>query len=305
MLLKEIQLTNLLSRNQKRALISAINESLAINDDVLKSVDTVYDDFIKESSKIPFLYDVMNPRDLKFKKVIIKEEIDGKNITFVFNCYNILDKDKLEDYTLQYNLGNGESKLESHIVTITVGLLSGTPTTNIKSLLQHEIEHIYQYFRGKKLNTYDATTRENGPEAYKKAYSILLGDSDNVDKETFYVAYVIYTLSETEIDAFVNQLYHELSGRTENNIIEVLKSSHAYTYYVNSKKLLNIIRNNRNAFEAVVNSFGFDYDKFVRIFTKLNKRYILKIGKVLTRYNQENQPDEVLLNNLNEKLTKL
>ena len=70
-------------------------------------------------------------------------------------------------------------------------------------------------------------------------------------------------------------------------------------------KLLKIIKNNREAYEDVITSFGFEYEKFLKTFSKLNRRYIIKIGKVLSRFNEENQPDEVLLNNLNEKLTKL
>lgn len=57
--------------------------------------------------------------------------------------------------------------------------------------------------------------------------------------------------------------------------------------------------------ESVFKEFGFEYDKFIKIFSKLSKRHILKIGKVLTRYSEENQPDEVLLNDLNKTLKKL
>ena len=119
------------------------------------------------------------------------------------------------------------------------------------------------------------------------------------------MSYVIYTLSESEVDAFVNQLYQELSSVGIRDAIQTLKNSNAYNYYLNSKKLLKIIKNNREAYEDVITSFGFEYEKFLKTFLKLSQRYITKIGKVLSRFNEENQPDEVLLNNLNEKLIKL
>ena len=305
MLIEEIRNSFVLKNNEKKLILSAINEALSINDDVLRITESVFKDFVEKSNKTPFIYDAWAPSDIKIKRVISKAEILGKEITFVFNCFNVLDSSKYETYMQKYRIGNAETSLKKYTVVVSAGFISGTLKTNVKSLLQHEIEHLYQHFKGKRLNSYDPTLSKNGPAAYKKAYSILSSNSGNVGKETFYVAYIIYSLSESEVDAFVNQLYRELEENHENNADEVLKDSNAYNYYTTSKRLLNIVKANRDDFEHVVEDFGFEYDKFIKVFSKLSKRYILKIGKVLTRYNEENQPDEVLLNDLNKTLKNL
>lgn len=302
MLIEEIRNSFVLKNNEKKIILSAINEALSINDDVLRITENVFKDFVEKSNKTPFIYDAWAPSDIKTKRVISKAEILGKEITFVFNCFNVLDSSKYETYMQRYRIGNAETSLKKYTIVVSAGFISGTLKTNVKSLLQHETEHLYQYFKGKRLNSYDPTFSKNGPSAYKKAYSILSSNSGNVDKETFYVAYIIYTLSESETDAFVNQLYRELEENHESNIDEVLKNSNAYTYYVTSRRLLNIVKTNKDNFEHIVENFGFEYNKFIKIFSKLNKRYIVKIGKVLTRYNEENQPDEALLNDLNKRL---
>ena len=305
MLIEEIRNSFVLKNNEKKIILSAINEALSINDDVLRITESVFKEFVEKSSKTPFIYDAQGPSDIKTKRFISKAEILGKEITFIFNCFNVLNSSKYETYVQKYRIGNAETILEKYIVFVSAGFISGTLKTNVKSFLQHEIEHLYQYFKSKRLNSYVSTFSKNGPTAYKKAYSILSSNSGNIDKETFYAAYIIYTLSESEIDAFVNQLYRELEENQENNVDEVLKDSNAYIYYTTSERLLNIIKANRDDFEHVVENFGFEYDKFIKIFSKLSKRYVLKIGKVLTRYSEENQPDEVLLNDLNKTLKKL
>ena len=304
-MIEEIRNSFVLKNNEKKIILSAINEALSINDDVLRITESVFKEFVEKSSKTPFIYDAQGPSDIKTKRFISKAEILGKEITFIFNCFNVLNSSKYETYVQKYRIGNAETILEKYIVFVSAGFISGTLKTNVKSFLQHEIEHLYQYFKSKRLNSYVSTFSKNGPTAYKKAYSILSSNSGNIDKETFYAAYIIYTLSESEIDAFVNQLYRELEENQENNVDEVLKDSNAYIYYTTSERLLNIIKANRDDFEHVVENFGFEYDKFIKIFSKLSKRYVLKIGKVLTRYSEENQPDEVLLNDLNKTLKKL
>jgi hypothetical protein len=301
MFLKEIQLTNLLSSGQKKTLISAINESLAINDELVSVTESVYSKFKDEFKKSQFQYLNGEQNDIKFKTITVDTKFGKERIRIFFRCFNILNDKSSQHYEEKYSLGNAETIVELKEIYINAEFLSGTLKTNVKSLIQHELEHLFQVIRGKKLNSYGLG--QKGVDAYNKAYRIL--KSNTQDLKLFHVSYVIYTLSESEVDAFVNQLYQELSSVGIRDAIQTLKNSNAYNYYLNSKKLLKIIKNNREAYEDVITSFGFEYEKFLKTFLKLNQRYITKIGKVLSRFNEENQPDEVLLNNLNEKLIKL
>lgn len=296
MLLEEIQLTDLLSGGQKKTLLSAINEALAINDELLELTDSVYLKFNTELNKSPFRYIIGEEHDIKFKAVEFDTEFKHRRIGVRFRCFNILNPASAEYYEDKYHLGNAETEVDLMRVTINAEFLSGTLKTNIKSLLQHELEHLFQTIQGKKLNSYA------GGSAYNKAYKILKDGTR--DRKLFYVSYIIYTLSESEIDAFVNQLYQELSSAGIDDAVRALKESNAYGYYLNSKRLLKLIKTNREEYEDVIASFGFDYERFLRLFSKLNRRYITKIGKVLARFNEENQPTEILFNDLDERLNE-
>lgn len=300
MLLEEIQLTNSLSGGQKKVLLTAINEALAINDELLALTDSIYSEFNDEIRKTQFQYIKGEKRDIKYKTIEISTELKNNRIKILFRCFNVLNGYTAEYYEDKYSLGNAETTLETSEIYINVEFLFGMLRTNVKSLLQHELEHLLQKTSGKRLNSYGLGKR--GPYIYNMAYKILKSNTE--DAKLFYVAYIIYTLSESETDAFVNQLYQELKSSDASNIIQTLKDSSAYSYYLNSKRLLKLIKNNREEYEDTISKFGFEYEKFLRIFSKLNRRYITKIGKVLVRYNQENQPTEVLLNNLNKSLEK-
>lgn len=271
-----------------------------MNDELLSITDSIYSEFNEKLGKIQFQYIKGEERDIKYKTFEIDTEFKNKRIKILFRCFNVLNEYAVEHYEDKYNLGNAETTIELMRIEANIEFLFGTLKTNVKSLLQHELEHLLQVINGKRLNSYGLGKR--GSDAYNKAYNILKSNTDNA--RLFYVSYVIYTLSESETDAFANQLYQELVSSDIDNAVQTLKNSNAYNYYLNSKKLLKIIKDNRKAFEDTIASFGFEYEKFLKIFSKLSQRYITKIGKVLARYNQENQPSEILFNNLNKSLDK-
>ena len=278
-----------------------------MNDELLSITDSIYSEFNEKLGKAQFQYIKGEERDIKYKTIEIDTGVKNKRIKTVFTfffffdrCFNVLNGYAVEHYEDKYNLGNAETTIELMRIEINIEFLFGTLKTNVKSLLQHELEHLLQVINGKRLNSYGLGKR--GSDAYNKAYNILKSNTNNAT--LFYVSYVIYTLSESETDAFVNQLYQELVSSGVDNAVQTLKKSSAYNYYLNSKKLLKSIKDNRGAYEDTIASFGFEYEKFLKIFSKLNKRYITKIGKVLARYSQENQPSEILFNNLNKSLDK-
>lgn len=288
MIKNEIKHSLILTESEKRRIIKSINEALAVNDSLVNKTDEIYKEFLSELKQTDFQYTYS--QDFKAGMVVFSRDFFGADIRFEFRCCNILNKDRFEEISDHYQLGNAFFNVNKALVCIYVALLSGSLKTNVKSLLQHELEHAYQLIHGKTLNS------KVGKDSYAKAYKLL---RDGTDSETeLKVAYIIYTQTDSETDAFANQLYQDLS--TEKNLSpdEVLKNSTIYTYYKNSRKLLREIKFNREKFEADINNFGYSYDRFMNLFTKLNRRTINKIGKILTRYNEENQPTDVVMNRI-------
>lgn len=288
MIINEIKHSFVLTENDKRRIIKAVNEALAINDSLTDKTEEIYNEFMSELRRAKFQY-LYSP-DFKVGMVEFQADFFGIEITFEFRCYNVLDKDRYEAISDRFQLGNAFFNKKNNSVLIYVGLISGTIQTPVKSLLQHELEHVFQLMHGKTLNS------KVGEESYNKAFRVL---TNGTNSETeMKVAYIIYTQSETETDAFANQLYQDLKTSNGLNPDKVVKESQIFSYYKNSNRLLKEIKTNREKFEEEIKRFGYSYDKFINLFGKLNKRTMNKIGKVLARYNQENQPTDVVMNKI-------
>ena len=268
----------------------AVDESLSINNEVLKTTDLIYRAFTDEFKNGGFQ---KYSDKLSYKAIYVSCPVfNGGIYKFIFNCYNVLDKGVYDVCKSIYKFGNGETSKSK--VTLNIGFLCGTQKTNIKPILQHEIEHIYQIVQGEKLHSHSSYA--NSVSAYYKALMVLKG-GEEYGSPLWKIAYLIYTHSENEEDAFVNQLYSELCDDFDKN--HVLETSSAALNYKNGKAYLQEIIADRGTYAGPISEFGFSYDGFIDLYQKMNKRYIRKIGKVIARFENENQPDEILFNDLN------
>lgn len=270
----------------------SIDEILSISNKVLEWTDNIYNSFINEFKKEPFQrIDEL----VTSKNIIINGVIFGKETTILFKCYNVLDKNMYQIIQSIHKIGNAGVTKTGNII-INVGYLSGTLKTNIKMLLRHEIEHIYQQQQGETLHKH--TSYKNSVNSYMKALTILKNGGAEYESEEWKVAYIIYTHSENEIDSFVNQLYQELSWDDFSDKDMVFNDSTCVINYSTGKEYLKEIQGNKEDYRQVIESFGFTIDGFLDLYEKMSRRYIRKIGKVITRYENENQPIEVCLNDL-------
>ena len=85
----------------------------------------------------------------------------------------------------------------------------------------------------------------------------------------------------------MNQLYRRLKSDDDKKI-EIIKKSPAFRYFKIGQNKIKYIKNNREKYESILKkTFGLKYDSFVSNITKANKRFIKKIGKVITLYDDE------------------
>lgn len=278
MLMNEIKKTLKLTEKEKKTLLSAINETLSINLSVKKETERIYDVFTNFFKNTP--WEKTEKQYLNFKEISFTEKIFGnREITFIFHCFNVLEPNSFEYYSKYLGFDDGETTNKTR-VDINVGCLSGTIHTSPISTLQHEMEHLYQYYVG-------GNTLSLHNSSYKNALHILTHNQSDLAQEIYDIAFLIYTHTDFEQDAFVNQLYRRLKS-DDNKKIEIIKKSPAFRYFKIGQNKIKYIKNNREKYESILKkTFGLKYDSFVSNITKANKRFIKKIGKVITLYDDE------------------
>ena len=296
MIISEIRHSTILNEAEKRVVLNAINETLSINRQVKNETTRINNIFLEEFRKTEWTRMPGYGR----KVVEFNERVFGLPffVTFTFVCYNVLYPEQYE--AAGRSLGFGGAQLKGvKSISAVIGCLSGSIKTNAMPSVQHELEHLFQMVKkeGKGLRV-KGFGKDVGDSIYKTAINVL-HDKTATDEEMG-VAFIIYTHSNHEIDAFVNQLYSEL--KEGENTDEVLKKSKAFMYYKVGKNRLSVIKANKDTYEPIINSYGLKFNNFISVYSDLNRRFINKIGKVLTYFNDEllseSQVDFFDLNNI-------
>lgn len=292
----------ILTEETRTELKKVINEELSINNEVEMLTHKIYYSFFTNFNKINFskIENGVSLGILLFKNV----NIFGENYTVRFNCYNTNDKDIYSQMIKRYHCYNANTELNNKSITVNIGLFSGTKYKKFEGLLQHEIEHVFQYTKRGKLNTYGR--QSGGLKMYNKALEIL-NNSDKHTKEEYKCAFLVYFLSESEIDAFVNQLYGDLIEGDAFNEENIIAKSSAMEYYETSKKYLKEIDINNLFYKMALMSFGLDTVQkqqwFIKYCNKAIKRCINKIGKVVVKARKDNDKEiAIQLNDLNDNV---
>jgi hypothetical protein len=209
-------------------------------------------------------------------------------MTFVFNCYNIFKIDADKNYYRQkFKLNKGNTL--RNIIEINVEIFSGTKIeTNIKGILQHELEHVFQKIKtGKNVLYANKISKDLNKTLYSHATNVLRSSPSKSSIEEKRIAQLIYSHTDFEEDAFVNTLYSNLTDENqEKSKDEIIKASAAFRYYKFGKILLAEIEQQPEKYEEIISQYGFTLQNFLKLYKYYNKRFIMKIGKVLTRYDE-------------------
>jgi len=286
-----------LMEEQTSELNNVICEELTINNSVTELLKKISEKFTEEFSKKSF----ERVRNFSYKKIEFTYYCFNTIVKFVFNCYNAFNAFEYENLKKSFSIGNGQTNETQKIITINLGFISGTQQTPCIDVLRHEEHHIFQMCKQKDINNWGKGKK--GKDVYLKASEIL--QDNNSNNNDFIVSFLIYTQSPNEVDAFVNQLYEQLVASNFGDEIKTISKSQVYSYYLTSKKYLNIIINNRIRFEKIINDFGWKYNTFVKIIQKALKRTINKIGKVIIKFYKDypqRKPTEICFNNLTDKI---
>lgn len=280
--------STLFSELDKDDLLKSLNENLSINIKVEKETYLIYKKFLQLFNEEQY-----NERiDSNCSKKVVRfiYNVFGKHqMTFVFNCYNIFKIDADKNYYRQnFKLNKGNTLRNT--IEINVEIFSGTKIeTDIKGILQHELEHVFQKIKtGKNILYANKISKDLNKKIYLRAIKVLSPTfpSEYSIEETR-IAQLIYSHTDFEEDAFVNALYSNLTDKNqEKSEDEIIKASDAFRYYKSRKILLAEIEQQPEKYEEIISEYGFTLQNFLKLYKYYNKRFIMKIGKVLTRYDE-------------------
>lgn len=288
---------SLIDEQTKNELKNIINEELTINNEINLLTTSIYSEIKKSIKNVKY-----SPlkQDVSFGILHLKNiNIFGLKFSIKIAIYNTNKKEFYKQMCDEYDCYNGYTNFTDNIININIGVLSGSRYIDFEGILQHEIEHVFQYTKkNNQINT------KIGQSIYKKAFNIIQ-NSDNYNKYQFYCAYLIYCLSDNEVDAFVNQLYRDIVNGNALNDEPIIQNSTIMQNYLNCKKILNNLDINNSFYQMALMSIGFDTEKkqkqFIKYCNNALKRMINKIGKTIVKARKdliEKKDVAVQLNNL-------
>ena len=279
--------SSLFSKSNKDDLLKSLNENLSINIKVEKETYLIYKKFLKLFNEEKY-----NERiDSNCSKKIVRfvyNVFGEQEMIFIFNCYNIFKTNVDKNYYRQtFKLNKGNTL--RNIIEINVEIFSGTKIeTDIKGILQHELEHVFQKIKsGKSILYANKISKDLNKKIYLRAIKVLCSSPSESSIEEKRIAQMIYSHTDFEEDAFVNTLYSNLTNENqEKSEDEIIEASQAFRYYKSGKTLLTKIEQQPEKYEKIISEYGFTVQNFLKLYKYYNKRFIMKIGKALTRYDE-------------------
>ena len=159
-----------------------------------------------------------------------------------------------------------------HTCSISSGLIKEISADN----LQHELEHCYQMTFAGELLPKDKN--------YEIAYNIIRSNVDENSLE-YIVSEALYYSYSFEQDGFVNGLYQYLFNNEKPlfELSDIIKSPICEAYFKFKKDIKIIENSDKDLVSKLLNNkFNLNYSKFINLLHKSEKRFLKKIGNVLT-----------------------
>lgn len=213
------------------------------------------------------------------KKGSIKYQYTNNIINVHYTIYYI---DKGENVSALFNPGSSRmlTKNNYELVCTVIYYRDKNKYIDYDGTISHEFEHIYQQIMANKPMLVHNTTNNR---LYNIAIHFMKQDAVHQ-----IIGYTIYYSFRFERDAFINELYKKFKDSPNVNHWTILQNS---LIYQNINIIKKYVLKSDNLIEKITNICENELNKTYKWFYKLTDKtvneYINKIGKLITKYENE------------------
>lgn len=160
----------------------------------------------------------------------------------------------------------------------------------VNGMIAHELKHIYQYFRTKR-------NKINKSIYYNAINYRYLDDNNNLksvigivnDNVLKHFRMVIYLCSKYEHEAYIEELYNELTTVKPKNIYEYINDCNSYKLYVQLKESISELKKQENLSEIykILDLYKISYRKLIKYAEISLDLFNKKIWKTVSLYNEK------------------
>lgn len=261
-----------------------INEELSVSADVVQLTNIV-SKFIQNKLK------TSQRGYSKHKNVIVYKGLSNintegllKTIDYLkvkYTVYFFKNQDDLRYYLLYASEPDGTmysyADYEKKMINLVLYYIKEQPSPDFDSIIQHELNHIYQYDNGQTKNE----------DFYNKIVD-LQKNGNEVEKK---IALALYYIFNTEIASFASQYYAYLK---QNNIPKTTKGKDYYSLDVNNPyyRLNKVFEDVYDLEDEInetdlINKLGITKEKLWNILNNGEKKFYRKMANAWTKYMTE------------------
>jgi len=258
----------ILENNIINAVKIALNEELSISKEVENIANALHNYIIQDFTKLSLIKEYK----LNYKTNTFNYEIFGENYNINYKIYTNVNPN--ENYMFF-----GLADIQNNYIELNLCYYNGLPYENLfNDIIYHEILHIFQYSKNKKLYLKDNSIKKRY-DAINKVLNNNYSDDEKIFANALYMAF------EFEQDAMCHGLYGTLKHcKYITNIKNEYMKSDEYLYLYDIQYTLNNINNFDKNCEKL---FNISRKHFEKILYNSYKRYLNKLTHVYQKaYNE-------------------
>jgi len=267
----------------KAELNRLLNEELSVSSIVTTATNNISKLIINKLSQVSVkqLDNKINYKETSFVVSVFNDVV----LNIFVTRYDFLTVDEYNENSKLINLGSFINIKNNTMVINFFTIKNKFDNEILYQSIQHELIHLYQ----QRLKGLSLLSNDIDKSLYELAISNLASTDNGL--VVSYLSKIIYYSYNFEQDAFVNGLYQYLLNHDKNKTGDIdYADSPQYNSLVELKEAVNYIKQLKDNDVNLTNSlllFKKNKQWFIKRGELSIKRYLNKIGKVITKYKQD------------------
>lgn len=260
-----------------------IVENLSIANELAKSAYDVTNEIENDIKNVRPIITKIRGVTFKRNTISVNVEAISQVVKITYWYYNFMTEElkRKELHKIKFR-----DKVDENSITITIISVAGDIDSNsLHDSIYHELEHMYQLQkRGKEF----ITDKDN---IYY--YAHILMNKLPIHSYGYMIATCLYLSEAFEQDAYVNGMYGTVMSRVKNfwDINKEFQKTNAYQGLQNFEQYLEVLKSSKEDIVQTLNKYFYEYnityDNMIPYFENRLKRFKTKVGKVLTKMQED------------------